>query len=100
LRELFSIIRDTLESQDLLHRLHAGIVLTGGGSAMRDITTLVQREIGANVRIGRPIGIDGLENESNPASFAAIAGALIYAYHTNAPKPLFGLDKLFGGLFK
>ena len=100
LRELFSIIRDTLESQDLLHRLHAGIVLTGGGSAMREITTLVQREMGAKVRIGRPTGIDGLENEPNPASFAAIAGALIYACHTNAPKPLFGLDKLFGGFFK
>jgi cell division protein FtsA len=100
MRELFAVIRDILESQDLLHRLHSGVVITGGGSAMRDIATLAQHELGANVRIGHPLGIDGLENEANPAAFAAIAGALLYAYHTNAPKPLFGLNKLFGGLFK
>lgn len=100
MRELFSVIREALESQDLMHRLRSGVVLTGGGAAMRDIAVLAQRELGANVRIGRPLGIDGLENESNPASFAAIAGALLYAHHTNAPKSLFGLNKLFGGLFK
>ena len=100
MRELFAVIRETLEEQDLMHRLHSGIVLTGGGAAMRDIDALAQRELGANVRIGRPIGVDGLDNEPNAASFAAIAGALLYAHHTNAPKPLFGLNKLFGGLFK
>ena len=100
MRELFAMIREMLEAQDLMHRLHAGIVLTGGGAAMREIDALAQRELGANVRIGRPVGVDGLENEENPAAFAAIAGALLYAHHTNAPKSLFGLNKLFGGLFK
>ena len=37
LRELFTVIRETLEDQDLLNRLHSGVVLTGGGAAMRDI---------------------------------------------------------------
>ena len=100
LRELFAVIRDTLESQDLLHRLHSGVVLTGGGAAMRNIDALAQRELGMNVRRGRPLGVDGLEDEPHPESFASICGALQYAHHANATKPLFGLNKLFGGLFK
>ena len=100
LRELFAVIRETLEEQDLLHRLHAGIVLTGGGAAMRDIDELARREIGMNVRPGRPMYVDGFEDETNPASFAAIAGALSYAHHNYAEKPIFGLDRIFKGLFK
>lgn len=100
LRELFAVLRETLEEQDLLHRLHAGVVLTGGGSAMRDIDELVHRELGMNVRRGRPIHVDGLDKESNPAAFAAIAGALAYAHHNYAEKPLFGFDRILKGLFK
>ena len=99
LKELFAVIRETLEEQDLFHRLHAGVIMTGGGAAMRDIDALVQRELCTTVRLGRPIGVDGLENEAAPASFAAISGALLYAHHSCASKPLFGLNKLFGGLF-
>ena len=101
LRELFAIIRETLEDQDLLHRLHSGVVLTGGGAAMRDIGDLAQRELGMSVRTGTPMHVDGLSGESAPASFAAAAGALMYAHRSYAEKPLFGgLGGLFGGLFK
>ena len=67
---------------------------------MRDIDELARREIGMNVRPGRPMYVDGLEDETNPASFAAIAGALSYAHHNYAEKPIFGLDRIFKGLFK
>ena len=101
LRELFAIIRETLEDQDLLHRLHSGVVLTGGGAAMRDIGDLAQRELGMSVRTGTPMHVDGLSGESAPASFATAAGALMYAHRSYAEKPLFGgLGGLFGGLFK
>ena len=98
LRELFTILRENLEDQDLLQRLHAGIVLTGGGAEMRDLDALLQRELGMPVRIGRPIHVDGLEDEKFPASFAAVAGALLYAHRTNDEKSI--LDGLFGRFFK
>lgn len=102
LRELFAIVREKLEADDLLHRLHAGVILTGGGAALRDIDALVRRELGATVRTGRPIHIDGLESEPDAPAYAAIAGALLYAHHNYAEKPLFSLDKIniFKGLFK
>jgi len=100
LRELFAVIRETLEEHDLLHRLHAGVVLTGGAAAMRDIDELARRELGMNVRTGRPTCVDGLDDEEHPEAFAAIAGALAYAHNNYAEKPIFDFDRLLKGLFK
>lgn len=97
LKELFSIIRHELEDQDLLHRLHSGVVLTGGGAALKGLDALVQKEFGLPVRIGRPIHIDGLSQVQNPEAFAAIAGALMYAHKNYERKPFFSI---FKGLFK
>ena len=97
LMELFAVIRETLEEQDLLHRLHAGVVLTGGGAQMRDIETLAEQRLGANVRIGRPIHVDGLENVTAPASYATIAGTLLYASRNYEERSI--LDGLLGRFF-
>jgi myo-inositol-1(or 4)-monophosphatase len=47
---------------------------------------------------GRPIHVDGLENEDFPPAFAAIAGALLYAHRNYEEKSI--LDGLFGRFFK
>lgn len=98
LRELFTVIRETLEDLDLLNRLHAGVVLTGGGAAMRDLDALVSRELGMGARIGRPIHVDGLENEKFPAAFAAISGALLFASRNYEEKGV--IDSLLKRIFK
>ena len=97
LKELFSIIRHELEDQDLLHRLHSGIVLTGGGAALKGLDALVQKEFGLPARIGRPIHVDGLSDVENQEAFAAIAGALMYAHKNYETKPFFSI---FKGFFK
>ena len=101
LKELFAVIRETLEEQDLLHRLHSGVVLTGGAARMRGLDELAQRELGTNMRHGRPIHVDGLEDmpDDEAGALAAIAGALMYAHDNYAEKPTL-LDKIFGGRFK
>ena len=98
LRELFTVIRETLEDLDLLNRLHAGVVLTGGGAAMRDLDALVSRELAMGARIGRPIHVDGLENEKFPAAFAAISGALLFASRNYEEKGV--IDSLLKRFFK
>lgn len=90
--ELFTIIQEILEEQDLLHRLHAGVVLTGGGARLRNVDVLAEQVLGMNARIGRPINIDGLENEEFPAAYATIAGALMYAHRNYEEKSI--LDSL------
>ena len=98
LLELFTVIRETLEDQDLLHRLHSGVVLTGGGAAMRDIDALARETLGMGVRLGRPIHVDGLDDETFPPGLAAIAGALVYAHRNYEEKSL--LEGIFGRFFK
>ena len=97
-KEIFSIIREKLEEQDLLNHLHAGCVLTGGGASLREIDALAERELGMAVRRGRPIHVDGLENAEASWSYAAIAGALLYASHNDEDQSLLG--GFFGRLFK
>ncbi len=97
LKETFQIIRQRLEDLDLLHRLHAGIVITGGGAALCGLDNLLQRELGMSVKVGKPVNIDGLEKEAHPESFAAVAGALLYAHRNYEEKSIFSI---LGGLFK
>ncbi|MCQ2368079.1 MAG: cell division protein FtsA [Kiritimatiellae bacterium] len=97
-KELFKVIRDTLEERDLLVRMHSGIVLTGGGAKLNDLDEVAQQILGLNVRIGRPIHVDGLENEPESYAYAAVAGALLYA-HRNADDSNF-FSSFFGRIFK
>lgn len=98
LKELLGIIREKLDDLDLFNRLHAGVVLVGGGAAMKGLDALVQNSYGLSVRIGRPNTVDGFADVDAPASYAAIAGALLYAHRNYEEKPL--LKNLFGELFK
>ena len=98
LRELFGILREKLEEADLLHRLHAGAFITGGGAAMRGIDALIQRELCMPVRTGVPINVDGLSDERHPEAFSSVAGALLYAHRNYEEKSLF--RAIFGGFLK
>ena len=76
--ELFSVIREELDTAGVLHRLSGGIVLTGGGAHMTNIATLARNAFGGTVRIGTLIpGIEGMEKDEFPARYATIAGALL-----------------------
>ena len=96
--ELFTVIRETLEDQEILHRMHAGVVLTGGGARLRDVDTLAAQTLCANVRIGSPLHVDGLDGVDFPASFAAITGALLYAHRNYEDRSI--LDGILGRFFK
>ena len=97
LKELFTVIRTTLEEQDLLNRLHAGIVITGGGAQMAGVEQLIEQTLGLHVRLGRPIHIDGLDDAGFSPAYAAVAGALIYANRNDDNRSSFfdGIRRLF-----
>ena len=97
LKELFTVIRTTLEEQDLINRLHAGIVITGGGAQMAGIEPLIEQTLGLHVRLGRPIHIDGLDDAGFSPAYAAVAGALIYANRNDDNRSSFfdGIRRLF-----
>ena len=76
--ELFTIIRTKLDEANLLHRLNAGVYLTGGGSSLKNVVPLASNVFGRAVRLGQIIPeVAGLEQEKNPAALATIVGTLI-----------------------
>ena len=96
--ELCEILSQTLDENGVLHRLHSGVVLTGGGASMRGFPTLLQHCFNLPVRTGTPIHVDGLSQEPNPERFAAIAGTLLFA-HRNYEEKSF-LNDILKGFFK
>ena len=85
--ELFTIIRTKVDEADLLHRLNAGIFLTGGGSSLKNVLPLASNVFGRSVRLGQIVPeVEGLEQEKNPASLATIVGTLIQTTPSEQPR--------------
>jgi len=92
--ELIGVIRPRMEEilEDVRTRLDAAgfeylpsqrIVLTGGGSQMSGLETLAARYLGPQVRIGRPLRVQGLPQAVTGAAFAAAVGM---AMHISYPQ--------------
>ena len=100
LSELFTIIRTKLDEVNLLHRLNAGVFLTGGGSSMKNVLPLAANVFGRAVSIGQIVPeIEGLENEANPAALATIVGTLIQTVPAESENKSFmdAVRSFFGG---
>ena len=77
--ELFGLIHEDLLKKDLLDRLGAGIVLTGGAATLRGTLELAQQVFAAPVRYGVPEeGIYGLSEALRRPRFATAAGLVLY----------------------
>ena len=103
LQELFAIVRAKLDEGNLLHRLNAGVFLTGGGSALPGVTELAEAVFGCGVRVGTIVPeIEGLEAEPHPASLAVLSGLLLLAQQEgNQSSSIFDfVKKAFGGIFR
>ena len=101
LQELFAVILDDLDRENLAHRFSAGIVLTGGVSATPGLTTLAEHVFGRKARIGTFMqDITALEKGPPPARYATVAGLLLTALRNQDPQSGGNpFKRIFGGLF-
>ena len=76
--QIFLLIKDELKRVDLLEYLTAGIVLTGGGAMLEGLVDNAQAIFELNIRIGKPMGIEGLNNEIDDPAFATVIGLVKY----------------------
>jgi cell division protein FtsA len=76
--EIVELVRDRLKSQG--RPVHAGsrIVLTGGACQLTGMPETVRRILGGQVRVGRPVGVQGLPESGKSPAFAAAVGLLVY----------------------
>ena len=79
LDEMFGLVQEELERAELLDQLGAGIVLTGGTTAIHGIVELAQQVFAAPVRAGIPgEGLSGLADSVALPRFATVAGVALY----------------------
>jgi cell division protein FtsA len=78
LDEIFGMVHNHLESTGVLNRLGAGLVLTGGTSAMEGVLDMAHQCFAAPIRLGFPgEGLTGLNDDWARPRFSTVAGACL-----------------------
>lgn len=80
--ETLQLVKSALGPADIIPRLGAGIVLTGGGSYLRGVEELASKVFGLPCVAGRPRDVSGLATVTSGPEFAAAIGMLRYAQRT------------------
>lgn len=76
--EIFEILRGRLQDSGLGTMLGRRVVLTGGASQIPGMRELAQHVLDKQVRLGKPIRINGLPEAVTGPAFATTAGLLTY----------------------
>ena len=79
LEETFELIRDFIESSGVASASARRIVLTGGGSQLQGVGDLASEILEKQVRLARPLPIQGLAESAAGPYYATCAGLLLYA---------------------
>jgi cell division protein FtsA len=78
IEETLEFLRDRLKSAGYPAGSGRRIVLTGGACQLTGLPETARRILGGQVRVGRPIGVDGLPEAAKSPAFAAAVGLFIY----------------------
>ena len=81
LEEIFENVRDRLTEANFDYLPGQRIVLTGGMSDLPGVDGLATRILGQQVRLGRPMRIQGLPQAATGPSFSAAVGLILYSAH-------------------
>jgi len=76
--EILELTRDRLKAAGFATSSGSRIVLSGGSSQLTGLPEAARRILGGQVRIGRPLGVQGLPESAKNPGFAAAIGLLIY----------------------
>ena len=76
--EIFDLIKGEIRKSGLEDQIAAGIVLTGGTSKMTGAVEYAEQVFQMPVRVGTPVGVEGLTEYVQDPSFATAVGLLLY----------------------
>jgi cell division protein FtsA len=79
--EILEDVRSRLDAAGFEHLPSQQIVLTGGASLLPGLDVLAPRILGQQVRIGRPLRVQGLPQAATGAAFASAVGLCLFAAH-------------------
>lgn len=81
MEEILEEVRLCLDAAGFEHLPSQRIVLTGGGSQVPGLDGLATKILGQQVRLGRPLRVQGLPQAVTGPSFAAAVGTCLFAAH-------------------
>ena len=79
--EILEEVRAILDAAGFDRLPSQQIVLTGGASQIPGLDGLAARMLGQNVRLGRPLRVQGLPQAATGAGFSSIVGLALFAAH-------------------
>lgn len=80
MEEIMEIVAIEVKRSGYADTLSAGMVLSGGGSLIRNTCPLANEVLGMDAKIGRPLGLSGgLIDEVNSPLYATAVGLVIHA---------------------
>jgi cell division protein FtsA len=83
MEEILEIVAIELKRSGYADALSAGIVITGGGSLIRNVQVLASEILGMDAKIGFPKGLaGGLTDEVDSPIYATGVGLVIHAFRT------------------
>lgn len=87
LEEILELVRAKLSDSGVGLAAGRRVILTGGASQLPGLRDLAQQVLDKQVRLGRPIRIDGLAESVNGPAFATTAGLLSYIAERSGEMP-------------
>jgi len=87
LEEILEMVRAKLDDSGLGTALGRRVVLTGGASQIAGMRELAQHVLDKQVRLGRPIRLNGLPDAVSGPAFATTAGLLTYVSERSDEMP-------------
>ncbi|MEP2784335.1 MAG: cell division protein FtsA [Pseudoruegeria sp.] len=79
--EILEEVRTGLDAAGFDHLPSQQIVLTGGSSQIPGLDGLASKILGQQVRLGRPLRVQGLPQAATGASFSSAVGLCLFAAH-------------------
>jgi cell division protein FtsA len=78
LEEIFNLVNKELKAIGKSGLLPAGIVLTGGGAKVPQISELAKSVIGLPAQVGFPVNLGGMMDKVDDPSFATVIGLILW----------------------
>ena len=78
MQEILQMIIKEISRADIKDPLTYGIVMTGGGSELRNISSLIEHNLNVKVRKGIPKKVDGALEIANNPQFTNVIGLLLW----------------------
>ena len=100
LEEIFAMISDELhKAVKTPSNLGAGVILTGGGANMPEITNFARNNLSVPVQLGRPSGYSGISEKISDPAYSSVIGLMLSDMDAPPEKPKYKGIKVANGLF-